>query len=135
MSQPSASGDWLDRLHWNQDGLIPVVTQESGSGRILMQAWMNRAALRETAASGQAVYWSRTREQIWRKGEDSGHFQEIVEIRTDCDLDCLLLVVKQVGGIACHTGRHSCFFLRLGNSAWETVEPVLRDPRVIYKNS
>lgn len=135
MSRPSASGDWLDRLHWNQEGLIPVVTQESGSGRILMQAWMNRAALQETAASGQAVYWSRTRGRLWRKGEESGHFQEIVEIRTDCDLDCLLLVVRQAGGIACHTGRHSCFFIQLRNDTWEAVEPVLRDPKVIYKDS
>jgi len=135
MSQPSSSGDWLDRLHWNQEGLIPVVTQESGSGRILMQAWMNHEALRETAASGQAVYWSRSRERLWRKGEESGHFQELVEIRTDCDMDCLLLVVRQSGGIACHTGRHSCFYLRLENDAWEAVEPVVRDPKDIYNKT
>ncbi len=135
MSQPSASGDWIDLLHWNQDGLIPVVTQESGSGRILMQAWMDRTALEETVATGRAAYWSRSRNRLWRKGEESGHFQEVVEIRADCDMDCLLLLVRQAGGIACHTGRQSCFYLRLSNAAWEAVEPVLRDPKTIYKHS
>jgi len=123
---------WLDEVPWNEQGLIPVVTQEASTGRVLTLAWMNRDALAEAAASGQAVYWSRSRSKLWRKGEESGHVQRIVEIRLDCDADAVLLRVEQAGGIACHTGRESCFFRKLENGRWVTVDPVLKDPVVIY---
>jgi phosphoribosyl-AMP cyclohydrolase len=131
---------WLDHLRWDADGLIPVIAQEAGSGDVLMFAWMNREALARTAESGQAVYWSRSRRRLWHKGEESGHFQQVHEIRADCDADVVLLKVTQLGhdpGIACHTGRHSCFFNRLdgqGDGAvWQPVEPVLEDPERIYR--
>ena len=124
---------WLDEVPWNEQGLIPVVTQESFTGRVLTLAWMNREALAEAAASGRAVYWSRSRNRLWRKGEESGHVQRIVEIRLDCDADAILLKVEQAGGIACHTGRESCFFRKLENGKWVTVDPVLKDPALIYK--
>lgn len=124
--------DWLERIHWNADGLIPVVTQESGSGRVLTVAWVNREALQRTAASGEAHYWSRSRRKLWHKGEESGHVQKVKAVRLDCDEDVLLYEVEQVGGIACHTGRHSCFFQELRNGAWVTVDPVLKDPKTIY---
>ena len=124
--------DWLDQVKWNSQGLVPAIAQEFSSGKILMFAWMNRPALLQTVATGEAVYWSRSRLRLWRKGEDSGHLQRIVEVRLDCDEDAVLLMVEQVGGIACHTGRHSCFFRRLVDGEWVVVETVIRDPREIY---
>lgn len=130
MSDPV--NEWLNEVPWNQQGLIPVVTQEFSTGRVLTLAWMNRDALAETSRSGQAVYWSRSRGKLWRKGEESGHLQRIVEIRLDCDADAILLRVDQVGGIACHTGRESCFFRKLENGRWVSTDPVLKDPKLIY---
>ena len=127
---------WLDDIKWDAHGLLPVIAQEAGSGDVLMFAFMNREALARTAEPGQAVYWSRSRQRLWHKGEESGHFQQVHEIRLDCDDDVLLLKVTQLGhepGIACHTGRHSCFFQRYENGAWHSVEPVLEDPERIYK--
>ncbi|ABM56487.1 phosphoribosyl-AMP cyclohydrolase [Verminephrobacter eiseniae EF01-2] len=130
-----AAMDWLDDVKWDAQGLVPVIAQEQGTGDVLMLAWMNREALRQTAALGRAVYFSRSRGKLWFKGEDSGHAQTVHEIRLDCDRDVLLLRVTQQGhqpGIACHTGRHSCFFSRLGDGAWQAVDAVLKDPRAIY---
>ena len=129
-------GDWLDTVKWDKDGLVPVIAQEQGTNDVLMLAWMNRQALAATAASGQAVYYSRSRARLWHKGEESGHFQQVHGIRLDCDNDVVLLTVTQHGhdpAIACHTGRHSCFFQRLQEGRWEAVEPVLKDPGAIYK--
>src|SRR4051812_18816587 len=120
--------DWLDRVKWNDDGLVPVIAQEAGTGRILMFAWMNRDALDQTVKGGEAVYWSRSRGRLWRKGEESGHVQKLKQLRLDCDEDALLIEVEQVGGIACHTGRKSCFFQKLEDGHWVSVEPVLKDP-------
>jgi len=128
--------DWLDGVKWDNDGLVPAIAQEFGSGDVLMFAWMNREALAQTAASGRAVYWSRSRQQLWHKGEESGHVQQVHEMRLDCDNDVVLLRVTQLGhqpGIACHTGRHSCFFQRLEGGQWRSVEPVLKDPAAIYR--
>jgi len=125
--------EWLDEVKWTADGLVPAIAQEAESGRVLMVAWMNREALRLTAETGHAVYWSRSRAKLWHKGEESGHQQEVREIRLDCDNDVVLLQVEQRGGIACHTGRHSCFFQRLRDGRWESVEPVLKDPNEIYR--
>ena len=129
--------DWLDRIKWDQNGLIPAIAQEQGSNQILMVAWMSRESLMRTVACGQAVYWSRSRNKLWHKGEESGHFQKVHQIRLDCDDDVLLLQVEQVGGMACHTGRHSCFFHELqsndGAMGWVEVEPVLKNPDDIYK--
>ena len=122
---------FLDEVPWNDAGLIAVVTQDNASGRVLTVAWMNREALKETAERGEAVYWSRKR--LWRKGEESGHVQKVREIRLDCDADALLLKVEQVGGIACHTGRESCFFRKLEDGRWVTTDPVLKDPSLIYR--
>jgi phosphoribosyl-AMP cyclohydrolase len=124
---------WLNEIKWDDQGLVPVIAQDAASGAVLMFAWMNREALEKTAAIGQAVYWSRSRRKLWHKGEESGHFQKVVEIRTDCDNDVVLLKIEQVGGIACHTGRKSCFFQRLEDGCWEPVDPVLKDPKEIYK--
>jgi phosphoribosyl-AMP cyclohydrolase len=127
---------WLDDVKWDAQGLLPVIAQELSSNDVLMFAFMNREALARTAATGQAVYWSRSRQRLWHKGEESGHFQQVHEMRLDCDNDVLLLKVTQLGhepGIACHTGRHSCFFQRYENGAWHSVEPVLVDPERIYK--
>jgi phosphoribosyl-AMP cyclohydrolase len=124
---------WLNEVKWDEQGLVPVIAQDAASGEVLMFAWMNREALEKTEAIGQAVYWSRSRRKLWHKGEESGHFQKVVEIRTDCDNDVVLLRIEQVGGIACHTGRKSCFFQRLDDGCWEPVEPVLKDPKEIYK--
>ena len=124
---------WLDEVPWDKDGLITAIAQDAATGRILMVAWMNREALRETAESGRAVYWSRSRKRLWRKGEESGHVQKLVELRLDCDADAVLLKVTQVGGIACHTGRESCFFRKLDDGRWVTTDPVLKDPSDIYK--
>lgn len=124
--------EWLNEVPWDKDGLVPVVTQEASSGRVLTLAWMNRDALAATAEGGEAVYWSRSRRKLWRKGEESGHLQRIVEIRLDCDSDAVLLRVEQAGGIACHTGRASCFYRRLENGKWVETDPVLKDPKLIY---
>lgn len=123
---------WLDDVPWNDHGLVSAIAQDAGSGRILMVAWMNREALRQTAARGEAVYWSRSRNRLWHKGEESGHIQRVVELRLDCDADAVLLTVEQVGGIACHTGRESCFFRKLENGRWVDTDPVLKDPAKIY---
>ena len=125
--------DWLDEVPWDKDGLVPAITQEFSTGRVLTLAWMNREALAETAKSGEAVYWSRSRQKLWRKGEESGHTQKVRELRLDCDSDAILLRVDQVGGIACHTGRESCFFRKLEDGRWVTTDPVLKDPAAIYK--
>ena len=124
--------EWLNEVPWNEQGLIPVVTQDAASGRVLTVAWMNRQALAETANGGEAVYWSRSRQKLWRKGEESGHLQRVVEVRLDCDADAILLRVEQAGGIACHTGRASCFFRKLENGRWLSTDPVLKDPKLIY---
>jgi phosphoribosyl-AMP cyclohydrolase len=123
---------WLNEIKWDDQGLVPAVAQDEATGRVLTLAWMNREALEQTAAGGYAVYWSRSRQRLWKKGEKSGHFQRVNEIRTDCDRDTILLRVTQAGGIACHTGRYSCFFSRLENGKWHDVEPVIKDPRQIY---
>lgn len=123
---------WLSKINWSEDGLIPVITQEADSGKILMVAWMNREALKLTAEKHEAVYWSRSRKKLWHKGEESGHIQKIKDIYLDCDEDVLLLIVEQMGGIACHTGRHSCFFQKLEDNEWITVAPVIKDPKEIY---
>jgi len=125
--------DWLDQVRWDERGLAPVVTQDAASGKVLTLAWMNRAALAETAKTGEAVYWSRSRGRLWKKGEESGHVQKVVELRLDCDADAILLRVEQVGGIACHTGRERCFFQKLENGAWVITDPVKKDPSLIYK--
>ena len=128
--------NWLDEVSWTSDGLVPVIAQETGSNDVLMFAWMNREALARTAELGQAVYWSRSRGRLWHKGEESGHVQQVLGIRLDCDNDVVLLEVRQLGhepGIACHTGRHSCFFQRFESGAWNSVDPVLKDPESIYK--
>ena len=124
--------DWLDEIQWTADGLVPAIAQDSEDGSILMVAWMNRDALQLTASEGRAVYWSRSRGKLWHKGEESGHEQIVSEIRLDCDSDVVMLQVEQRGGIACHTGRRSCFFRRREDGRWQDVEPVLKDPRDIY---
>jgi len=124
---------WLDEIRWTSDGLVPVITQEAATGQVLMFAWMNRDALRLTAEEGHAVYWSRSRNRLWRKGEESGNRQKVLEIRLDCDEDVILLRVEQAGGIACHTGRHHCFYRVLRGGSWETAEPVLKSPETMYK--
>jgi phosphoribosyl-AMP cyclohydrolase len=130
--------DWLSQVHFDEQGLIPAIAQDAHTGAILMVAWMNRDALAETVATNRAVYWSRSRQRLWRKGEESGHTQNLKEIRLDCDGDVILLRVEQLGGIACHTGRESCFYQRLdtdeqGRTYWKTVDPVLKDPSTIYQ--
>lgn len=125
---------WLDEVPWGKDGLITAVAQDAASGRILMVAWMNREALGQTVARKEAVYWSRSRNRLWHKGEASGHVQKVLEVRLDCDADAVLLKVEQVAGIACHTGRESCFFRRLEDGKWVNTDPVLKDPQLIYKD-
>jgi len=133
------SGDsptaWLQVIQWGDDGLVPAVVQDAASGKLLMLAWMNRESLALTVAGGEAVYWSRSRGRLWRKGEQSGHVQKVREVRVDCDGDALLLRVEQVGGIACHTGRERCFYRRLEAGEWLETDPVLKDPAVIYDPS
>lgn len=124
---------WLDTVNWNSDGLVPAIAQDAITGRILMMAWMNRESLQLSAERGEAVYWSRSRNQLWHKGETSGHIQKLHEIRLDCDEDVVVLQVEQLGGIACHTGRESCFYRVLKDGEWQTVEPVLKDPAEIYR--
>jgi phosphoribosyl-AMP cyclohydrolase len=124
---------FLDEVPWNETGLVAAVAQDAATGTVLTLAWMNREALEQTVRSGEAVYWSRSRKRLWRKGEESGHTQKIVELRLDCDADALLLKVEQVGGIACHTGRARCFFRKLEQGAWVTTDPVLKEPAEIYR--
>ena len=131
MSVPQSS-QWLDDVAWDAQGLVPAIAQDAVTGEVLMFAWMNREALTLTAESGHAVYWSRSRGRLWHKGEESGHTQKVLELRVDCDKDVVLLKIEQVGGIACHTGRRSCFFNRLESSGWQDVEPVVKDPKLIY---
>ena len=129
--------DWLDHIKWDLEGLVPAIAQELGSNDVLMMAWMNREALALTVEKGQAVYWSRSRKRLWHKGEESGHFQIVHRIRVDCDADVILLQVTQEGhdpGIACHTGRHTCFFQQLEQGRWLTIDPVLKDPATVYKS-
>ena len=127
--------NWLDAIKWNAEGLVPAVAQDATDGRILMVAWMNREALSLTVQQGHAVYWSRSRNRLWHKGEESGHQQLVREIRLDCDNDVVLLQVEQRGGIACHTGRRSCFYQRLEDNRWVAVEPVLKNPDEIYSGN
>jgi len=124
---------WLDEIKWTEDGLVPVIAQEVGTGKILMFAWMSRESLKLTVETGHAVYWSRSRSKLWHKGEESGNQQVIKDIHIDCDNDVVLITVEQIGGVACHTGRHNCFFKRLDGDTWETVAPVLKDPKEMYK--
>ena len=125
--------DWLDSLQWNTDGLVPAIAQDAETGDVLMMAWMNREALTLTRETGQAVYWSRSRQKLWYKGEQSGHTQEVAEIRIDCDADVLLLRIRQKGGISCHTGRRRCFFRVLDNDEWRIDEEIIKNPEEIYE--
>ena len=127
------SGQWLDEIKWTDDGLVPVIAQELDTRKVLMFAWMNRESLQLTVAKKEPVYWSRSRGRLWHKGEESGHVQKVHDIRLDCDNDVILLSVEQIGGIACHTGRHNCFYKRYENANWLEVDPVLKDPKEIYK--
>lgn len=129
----SVGKKWLNEVKWDEQGLVPAIAQDARTGEVLMFAFMNREALEKTQQLGEAIYWSRSRRKLWHKGEESGHTQKVVEIRTDCDNDVILLKVEQTGGIACHTGRRSCFFNKLENDGWQDVEPVLKDPKEIYK--
>jgi phosphoribosyl-AMP cyclohydrolase len=124
---------FLEEVPWNEQQLIPVITQDAATGKVLTLAWMNREALSQTVERGEAVYWSRSRKKLWRKGEESGHVQKVREIRLDCDADAVLLLVEQVGGIACHTGRERCFFRKLEKGRWVETDPVLKDPALIYR--
>ncbi len=124
---------WLDEINWNAEGLVPAIAQDYQSGRLLMMAWMSRESLALTVQEQRAIYWSRSRHKLWRKGEESGHVQRLHEIRVDCDADVILLKVEQVGTIACHTGRESCFYRVLENGVWHTVDPILKDPQHIYQ--
>jgi len=132
VSDLDTSQPWLEALRWDENGLMPAIAQDAETGRVLMFAWMNREALQETVRTGNAVYWSRSRSRLWRKGEESGHFQKVGSVRTDCDGDVLLLAIEQEGGIACHTGRQSCFFHELRDGHWVPADPVLKDPKDIY---
>ncbi len=125
--------NWLDQVNWDSDGLVPVIAQDYKTGKVLMFAWMNREALQLTEDTQQAVYFSRSRNKLWRKGEESGHTQKVHEIRVDCDEDVILLRIEQVGGIACHTGRNSCFFKKLEDGRWKIDQPVIKNPEDIYK--
>jgi phosphoribosyl-AMP cyclohydrolase len=133
MQEPT-SIEWLDDINWSEDGLIPAIAQDASSKRILMVAWMNREALLQTRKEGIAIYWSRSRQKLWRKGEESGHIQHVSEIRLDCDSDVITLQVEQTGGIACHTGRESCFFKVLNQDRWEIADAVIKNPREIYES-
>ena len=127
------SDNWLNKINWSDDGLVPAIAQDAQSGRVLMVAWMNREALKQTAEKAEAVYWSRSRKKLWHKGEESGHIQKVSEIRLDCDQDVVLLQIEQQGGIACHTGRASCFYSKLENGQWVATDAVLKNPDEIYK--
>lgn len=128
-----SSASWLDEIRWTEDGLVPVIAQQAETGKVLMFAWMNRESLALTVAEGYAVYWSRSRGRLWRKGEESGNRQKVIGLFQDCDEDVILLKVEQEGGIACHTGRESCFYRSLVDGQWQTVEPVLKNPEAIYR--
>jgi phosphoribosyl-AMP cyclohydrolase len=125
---------WLDEISFNDAGLVPAIAIDADSKDVLMMAWMNESAVKETVATGIATYWSRSRGKLWRKGESSGHSQEVKEVRLDCDGDVLTLLVNQLGGIACHTGRKSCFYRKLEDGVWQAVDPVLKSPEEIYGN-
>jgi len=128
----AVSERWLDAIKWTDDGLVPAIAQDAESGKVLMFAWMNRESLALSVQEGRAIYWSRSRQKLWRKGEESGHVQTLKDIRLDCDNDVLLLSVEQIGGIACHTGRERCFYQQLQNNEWVTVEDIIKDPAEIY---
>ncbi|MDM5181376.1 phosphoribosyl-AMP cyclohydrolase [Massilia sp. DJPM01] len=138
VTSSAANFSWLKKVKWDENGLVPVIAQEVGSNDVLMFAWMNRDALARTVELGEAVYWSRSRKKLWHKGEESGHIQTVREIRLDCDEDVILLKIEQAGSIACHTGRHSCFFQKFDGDAksgdWQVADPVLQDPETIYTN-
>ncbi|ATQ78660.1 phosphoribosyl-AMP cyclohydrolase [Massilia violaceinigra] len=138
VTSSAANFSWLKKVKWDENGLVPVIAQEAGSNDVLMFAWMNRDALARTVELGEAVYWSRSRKKLWHKGEESGHIQKVLEIRLDCDEDVILLKIEQAGSIACHTGRHSCFFQKFDGDAktgdWLVTDPVLQDPETIYTN-
>ncbi len=127
------SDDWLNQIQWTADDLVPVIAQQHDSGRVVMFAWMNRESLALSVTEGYAVYWSRSRQRLWRKGEESGHRQKIIDIQLDCDADVILIKIAQEGGIACHTGRESCFYRSLVDGEWQSTEPVLKDPKSIYQ--
>ena len=129
------SASWLDAIRWTEEGLVPVIAQQAETGKVLMFAWMNRESLALTFAEGYAVYWSRSRQRLWRKGEESGHRQKVIELFMDCDEDVILLKIEQEGGIACHTGRESCFYRSLVDGQWQTALPILKDPEAIYRKS
>ncbi|SFM56518.1 phosphoribosyl-AMP cyclohydrolase [Halopseudomonas yangmingensis] len=135
MSNNISSADWLEQVRWSCDGLVTAVAQDVHSQRVLMVAWMNRESLQLTVNEGRAVYWSRSRGKLWRKGEESGHVQQLHELRLDCDGDVLILMVEQLGGIACHTGRQSCFYRVLRDGQWHSVDPVIKDPKQIYEHN
>lgn len=129
----STSDNFLDAVSWNEQGLVPAIAQDAETNRVLMVAWMNREALSQTADTMEAVYWSRSRKKLWHKGEESGHVQKVKEIRLDCDNDVIVMMIEQVGGIACHTGRNSCFYQQLIDGQWQAIDPVIKDPKNIYK--
>ena len=129
------TADWLDEIKWTEDGLVPAIAQDAASGKTMMMAWMNRTSLELTVQEGRAIYWSRSRGRLWRKGEESGHVQKIKEIRLDCDGDVILLLIEQIGGIACHTGRESCFYRRLDDGRWNEVDAVLKSTEEMYGKS
>lgn len=133
MTDSTNNSAWLDMIKWDADGLVPAIAQDVHSQRILMVAWMNREALQLTASEGRGIYWSRSRQKLWRKGEESGHVQVLHELRLDCDADVITLMVEQLGGMACHTGRESCFYRVFRDGQWQVVDPVLMDPRQIYE--
>lgn len=134
MTDTTENTSWLDTLKWGADGLIPAIAQDIHTQRVLMVAWMNREALQLTASEGRGIYWSRSRQKLWRKGEESGHVQVLHELRLDCDADVIILMVEQIGGMACHTGRESCFYRVLRGNEWQIAEPVLKDPDEIYEH-
>ena len=134
MTDSTAANDWLDSIHWDADGLVPAIAQDVHTQRILMMAWMNREALQLTVQEGRGIYWSRSRQRLWRKGEESGNVQQLHELRLDCDADVVILQVEQIGGIACHTGRQSCFYQVLKDGQWQTVDAVIKDPKELYEH-
>ena len=134
MTDSTAANDWLDSINWDADGLVPAIAQDVHTQRILMMAWMNREALQLTVQEGRGIYWSRSRQRLWRKGEESGNVQRLHELRLDCDADVVILQVEQIGGIACHTGRQSCFYRVLKDGQWQTVDAVIKDPKELYEH-
>ncbi|MBA6419170.1 phosphoribosyl-AMP cyclohydrolase [Pseudomonas neustonica] len=134
MTDTASNSDWLDNIKWDADGLVPAIAQDVHTQRVLMVAWMNREALQLTVQEGRGIYWSRSRQRLWRKGEESGNVQRLHELRLDCDADVIILQVEQIGGIACHTGRQSCFYRVLKDGEWHTVDAVIKDPADLYKN-